>query len=57
MRPQEIKTLRWSQVNLIHRTRIVGKSKTEAGSGRLIPLDQSAVAILTKWASRTPTAS
>jgi integrase len=57
MRSQEIKTLRWSQVDLIHRSLIVGKSKTEAGSGRLIPLNQSAVTVLAKWASRTPEAS
>ncbi|HEY4739905.1 MAG TPA: site-specific integrase [Candidatus Acidoferrales bacterium] len=51
-----MKTLRWSQVDLIHKSLIVGKSKTEAGSGRIIPLNQSAVAALTKWASRTPEA-
>ena len=54
MRSQEIKTLHWSQVDLIHRSVIVGKSKTEAGSGRLIPLNQSAVTVLAHWASRTP---
>ena len=57
MRSQEIKTLRWSQVDLLHRSLIVGKSKTEGGSGRLIPLNQSAVAMLVKWASRTPEAN
>jgi integrase len=57
MRSQEIKTLRWSQVDLIHKSLIVGKSKTEGGSGRLIPLNQSAVAVLVKWASRTPEAN
>jgi len=57
MRSNEIKTLRWSQVDLLHRSLIVGKSKTEGGSGRLIPLNQSAVAMLVKWASRTPEAN
>ena len=57
MRSQEIKTLRWSQVDLIHKSLIMGKSKTEGGSGRLIPLNQSAVAVLVKWASRTPEAN
>lgn len=57
MRSKEIKTLRWSQVDLIHRTLTVGKSKTEQGSGRVIPLTQAAVAVLVKWASRTPEAS
>jgi integrase len=57
MRSQEIKTLRWSQVDLVRRSLTVGKSKTEGGSGRLIPLNQSAVAMLVKWASRTPEAN
>jgi integrase len=52
MRSQEIKTLRWSQVDLIGKKLVVGKSKTDAGTGRLIPLNQSAVAVLTRWASR-----
>jgi integrase len=57
MRSNEIKTLRWSQVDLLHRSLIVGKSKTDAGSGRLIPLNQSAVSVLVTWARRTPEAS
>jgi integrase len=57
MRSQEIKTLRWSQVDLIRKSLTVGKSKTEGGSGRLIPLNQSAMAVLVKWASRTPEAN
>jgi len=56
MRSQEIRTLRWSQVDLISRTITVGKSKTEAGSGRLIPLNQAAFAVLTHWRSRAPEA-
>src|SRR5215467_13587034 len=56
MGSQEIKTLRWSQVDLIHKSVTVGKSKTEGGSGRLIPLNQSAVTVLVKWARRTPEA-
>src|SRR6202035_5613417 len=57
MRSNEIKTLRWSQVDLIERSLLVGKSKPEAGSGRLIPFKQSAVAVLVKWAGRTPEAN
>jgi integrase len=57
MRSQEIKTLRWSQVDLLHRSLIVGKSKTDAGSGRIIPLNQAAVNVLAHWASRKPEAS
>jgi integrase len=57
MRSNEIKTLRWSQVDFVHRTVTVGKSKTEAGSGRMIPLNQDAVAVLAQWSSHTPEAS
>jgi integrase len=57
MRSKEIKTLRWSQVDLIGETLTVRKSKTEGGSGRVIPLTQAAVAVLARWASRTPEAS
>jgi integrase len=56
MRSTEIKTLRWSQVDLLDKTLTVGKSKTEQGSGRVIPLTQAAVAVLVKWATRTPEA-
>jgi len=56
MRSQEIKSLRWSQVDLIGKKLIVGKSKTDAGTGRLIPLNQSAVAVLARWGSRMPEA-
>jgi integrase len=57
MRSKEIKTLRWSQVDLIQRSLTVGKTKTAAGSHRVIQLNQSAVAVLAKWSSRTPEAS
>lgn len=57
MRSKEIKTLRWSQVDLLQKELTVGKSKTDAGSGRVIHLNQSAIAVLVKWASRTPEAS
>ena len=49
MRSQEIKTLRWCQLDLINRTITVGESKTDAGSGRMIPLNQAAMAVLSYW--------
>jgi integrase len=57
MRSNEIKTLRWSQVDLVHRIVTVGKSKTEAGSGRAIPLNQDAITVLARWSGRAPEAS
>ncbi len=54
MRHSEIRQLRWEQVNLKTRVLIVGKSKTKAGSGRCVPLNQPAWAALDMWAARFP---
>ena len=54
MRHSEIRQLRWEQVNLETRVLIVGKSKTKAGSGRCVPLNQPAWAALDMWAARFP---
>ncbi len=47
---------RWSHVDLIKRAVTVGNSKTEAGSGRVIPLNQTAAAVLAHWHGRAPEA-
>jgi integrase len=54
LRKSEIRLLRWSQVDLFQRTLTVGKSKTEGGSGRPIPLNVLAYAALVKWAGKFP---
>jgi integrase len=54
MRKDEIRLLRWGQVDFEKRTLVVGRSKTEAGSGRLITLNQPAFEVLVRWASRFP---
>ncbi len=54
LRTKELRLLRWSQVDLFNRTLTVGKSKTEGGSGRPIPLNTPAYAALVKWAGRFP---
>lgn len=56
LRKNEIRTLRWSQIDLLGRTLTVGHTKTEGGSGRVIPLNSVAHAALVRWASRFPTA-
>lgn len=48
MRASEIRGLRWEQVDLLAHTLTVGQS-TAAGTGRLIPLNARAVAVLTHW--------
>jgi integrase len=56
LRKNEIRTLRWKQIDLIQRTLTVGRTKTEGGSGRVIPLNSVAYAAAVRWASRFPEA-
>ena len=54
MRLSELRLLRWAQVDLKKRTVRVGRSKTEAGSGRTIPLNEKATTVLNFWADQFP---
>ena len=54
MRYSELRLLRWGQVDLSACTLTVGQSKTESGTGRLLPLNDRAVAILGFWAGLFP---
>jgi integrase len=54
MRKDEIRKLRWQQVDFERRYLMVGHSKTEAGSGRLIPLNGAAFDVLVGWARQFP---
>ena len=54
MRYSEIRLLRWEQIDLKSCTLTVGLSKTESGTGRVLPLNDRAVAILGFWASLFP---
>jgi integrase len=56
LRKNEIRTMRWRQIDLIQRTLTVGRTKTEGGSGRTIPLNSMAYTALVRWASRFPEA-
>ena len=55
MRYSELRLLKWEQVNFAARAVTVGASKTEAGAGRVIPLNARALSILTFWAGLFPT--
>ncbi len=50
IRDSELKQLTWEQVNLETRVLTVGKSKTEAGEGRTIPLNSALTATLKEYA-------
>jgi integrase len=54
LRKNEIRTLQWSQIDFFRKELVVGKSKTEGSSGRLLPLNPLAFASLIKWAGRFP---
>ena len=49
MRANEIRSLTWGQVDFLASALTVGKSKTAAGTGRVIPLNPRAVAVLKHW--------
>ena len=47
LRDKELRQLRWQQIDLIDKKQLtVGKSKTAAGTGRIVPLNEIALAAL-----------
>jgi integrase len=56
MRSKEIKSLRWEQIDFVRRELVVGESKTDAGAGRLIPLNPTVFEALVRWAGLRPSA-
>jgi integrase len=47
LRDKELREIRWKQIDMVHKKALtVGKSKTEAGTGRVIPLNATAIAAL-----------
>jgi integrase len=54
MRRGEILSLQWCQINLKKAFLKVGKSKTEYGEGRVIPLIGAALKAILAWAMRFP---
>lgn len=56
LRSQELRLLRWHQVDLLEGIVTVGKSKTQGGEGRLVYLSGLAVQTLKEWRSQFPAA-
>ncbi len=54
MRRGEIQELTWKQVDFLNERLVVGRSKTESGSGRTIPLNPTALSALEAWATNFP---
>jgi integrase len=47
LRDKELREIRWEQIDLVHKKALtVGRSKTEAGTGRVIPLNETAIAAM-----------
>jgi integrase len=47
LRDKELREIRWEQIDLVHKKALtVGKSKTDAGTGRVIPLNETAIAAM-----------
>ena len=51
MRRGEIQSMTWRQVDFLNRTLTAGDSKTAAGTGRVIPLNDRALVTLQIWAT------
>jgi integrase len=56
LRNEELRLLRWRQVDLLDSSITVGKSKTEGGTGRIVFLNQTALQSLLEWRSQFPDA-
>lgn len=56
VRNEELRLLRWNQVDFLKEQIQVGKSKTRGGEGRVIPLSATALACLKAWHAQFPDA-
>jgi len=54
MRASEIRGLTWAHVDFLAKSLTVDRSKTAAGTGRIIPLNPRSVAVLAHWRSLFP---
>jgi integrase len=54
MRHDEMRLIRWKQVDFASEAIKVGRSKTEHGAGRSVPLNKRATGTLTEWATQFP---
>lgn len=52
LRYGELTALEWRQVDFLGRQVTVGKSKTKAGEGRTVPLNDRAFSMISTWAAR-----
>jgi integrase len=56
LRNQELRLMRWHQLDVLERLLTVGKSKTAGGEGRTVPLSDTAWRCVLDWRSQWPEA-
>ncbi len=56
LRNEELRLLRWRQVDMLEHSITVGKSKTAGGSGRTVPLSDTAWRCIQEWRGQWPQA-
>lgn len=56
LRNAELRRARWEQVDFLKAEFQVGKAKTEAREGRIVPLNRAALTAFQEWKSRWPNA-
>lgn len=56
LRNQELRLMRWRQIDMLEQTLTVGKSKTAGGEGRTVPLSATASRCVLEWRSQWPEA-
>jgi integrase len=56
LRNAELRRARWSQVDFLKAEFQVGKAKTEASEGRIVPLNQTALEAFREWRGHWPNA-
>ena len=54
LRLSELRLLRWNQIDFVNRALRVGKSKTDHGAGRPVPLNRRALTTTKRWAKEFP---
>jgi len=54
LRLDELRLLRWRQVDFVNEAVKVGRSKTEHGAGRAVPLNEAALKAISEWAVQFP---
>ena len=56
LRNEEVRLLKWKQIDFLREEITVGKSKTTGGEGRVVPLSDTALQCMKAWRAQFPDA-